>query len=73
MRERAQGEAGVDHARQHVLRGHEEVREDVQGDFKDRGVGRHHARPRARGGGHGRDGHFAGVPHAQRGIRGSLA
>ena len=68
VRERAQGEARVDHARQHVLRGHEGLREDVQGHFEDRGVGRHHARPRARGRGHGRDGDFAGVPHAQRGI-----
>ena len=64
MRKRPQGEARVDHAGQHVLRGHEEMRQAMQGHLQDRGLGRHHAGPRERGGCHGRHGHLARLPHA---------
>ena len=73
VRERAQGEAGVDHARQHELRRHEEVRQDVPRNLQDRGLRRNHPRAGARSRRDRRDSNFAWMSHALRGISRPLA
>ena len=55
------------------LRGHEEVREDVQGDFQDRGLRRHYARAREGSRSDWRHRDFARVPHPLGGVGGPFA